>query len=381
MRKIAVITGTRADYGYLKPLMKALQRDKELQLIPIVTGMHLMPDFGDSYKIVEKDFPSSIRIAMKLEGDSLKDMSNYLADGLKNFTKYFSKNKVDVVVILGDRSEALAVAIAAMYLNIPVVHINGGDVSGATIDESIRHAITKISHIHLVHTTENAERVIRMGEEKKRVFVVGALTLDTILSKKLLPKDEVFKKYNLKQDRITFLVVQHPITNIKDKAYSEMRELLHALDHLKKQTVLLYPNCDAGGKKIIDLIKKYERKEYLHTFKNLPHEDYLSIMKSSDVVIGNSSSAIIEAPSFRKPVINIGNRQKGRSRSENIVDIEPEKKQIIKTIEYVLTDKYFKKKVESCKNIFGDGKSSQRIVKILKNLKINDELIQKQIIY
>ena len=381
MRKIAVITGTRAEYGYLKPLMQSIQKDQKLELIPIITGMHLMSDFGNTYKIVEKDFSCSMKIPMKLEGDTLKDMGNYLSDGIKNFIDYFSKNNPDIIVILGDRSEPFAAAIAAMYLNIPIAHINGGDVTGGAIDESIRHAITKISHIHLVHTEENGQRVIKMGEDKKRVFVVGALTLDTILSKKLLSKKEVFKKYNLNPDKKTFLVVQHPITTLKDQGYFQMKELFKSLDQLKEQTVLLYPNCDAGGKKIIDLIKKYEKKEYISVFKNLPHEDYLSIMKSSDVMIGNSSSGIIEAPSFKIPVINIGNRQKGRSRTQNIIDIQPEKKQMIKTIEYVLTDKDFKRKVKNCKNKFGDKKTSEKIVKILKDLKINEDLIQKQISY
>ena len=212
MRKIAVVTGTRAEYGYLKPLMKAIDEEKNLQLIPIITGMHLLKDFGNSYKIVEKDFKKSVKIPMPLKGDSLKDMANYLSDGVKNFTNYFSKNPPDIVVVLGDRSESLAAALSCMYLNIPLAHINGGDVSGGTIDESIRHMITKIAHIHFVHTKENAERIEKMGEDKKRIFVTGALTLDTIMQKKLSDKNKIFNKYNLNPEKTTFLVVQHPIT-------------------------------------------------------------------------------------------------------------------------------------------------------------------------
>jgi len=381
MRKITVVTGTRAEYGYLKPLMGEIESDNELELTPLITGMHLLPDFGNTYKIVENDFPKSIKVAMFLDGDDLKDMAIYLSSGIKNFAECFHKNPPDIIVILGDRSESLAAALAAMYLNIPITHINGGDVTGGTVDESIRHAITKIAHIHLAHTQENADRIEKMGEEKKRIFVTGALTLDTILNRSFQPKDGVFKKYKLNPNKKTFLVVQHPITTLKDKGYSQMRELFLALDSLKEQTIILYPNCDSGGVELIKLIEKYGNKDYFRVFKNLPHEDYLSLMKSANLMIGNSSSGIIESPSFKIPVINIGSRQKGRNRSGNIIDVEPEKNKILNAIDFAINNKDFLKKVSDCENKFGDGKASQRIIKILKNIEIDDKLIQKQITY
>ena len=381
MRKIAVVTGTRAEYGYLKCLMNAIEREKKLVLIPLVTGMHLLPDFGSTYKLVKNDFPSSVKIPMPLKGDSLADMATYLASGVANFAEYFSKNPPNIIVVLGDRSESLAAALAALYLNIPIAHINGGDVTGTTIDESIRHAITKIAHIHFVHTKENAKRVEKMGEDKKRIFITGALTLDTILHTKLMKKKEIFKKYNLDPRKKTFLVVQHPITTLKDKGYSQMKELLLALDTIGEQTILLYPNCDAGGKQFIDLIKKYEGKSYLRPYKNIPHKEYLSLMKSVDIMIGNSSSGIIEAPSFRIPVINIGTRQKGRARSSNIIDVEPKKEKILDSIEFALQNKGFLEKVRICKNNFGNGTAAQKIVKIFKEISLDEKLIQKQITY
>ena len=381
MRKIAVVTGTRAEYGYLKCLMNAIEREKKLVLIPLVTGMHLLPDFGSTYKLVKNDFPSSVKIPMPLKGDSLADMATYLASGVANFAEYFSKNPPNIIVVLGDRSESLAAALVALYLNIPIAHINGGDVTGTTIDESIRHAITKIAHIHLVHTKENAKRVEKMGEDKKRIFITGALTLDTILHTKLMKKKEIFKKYNLNPRKKVFLVVQHPITTLKDKGYSQMKELLLALDTIGEQTILLYPNCDAGGKQFIDLIKKYEGKSYLHPYKNILHKEYLSLMKSVDIMIGNSSSGIIEAPSFKIPVINIGTRQKGRTRSLNIIDVEPKKEKILDSIEFALHNKGFLKKVRITKNIFGDGTATQKIVKIFKEISLDEKLIQKQITY
>ena len=380
MKKIAVITGTRAEYGYLKPLMQEIQKDKQLQLIPIITGMHLIPQFGNTYKTVEKDFPQAVKIPMKYKGDTLKDMAIYLSSGVQNLSEYFNKNLPDIMIILGDRTEHLAAALAGMYLNIPIVHINGGDVSGG-IDESIRHSITKIAHIHFTHTEENAKRIEKMGENKERIHIVGALTLDTIKNKKLPSKKEIFNKYKLDEKQKTFLAVQHPVTTLPDQGYTQMKELFQVLDKLQEQTVMIFPNCDAGGQRLIDLIKQNEDKKYLHIIENMPHEDYLSIMKSSNLMIGNSSSGIIEASSFKTPVINIGNRQQGRERSTNIIDAKPESQQIIKAVNHALNDKNFTMKLQKCENKFGDGKTAKRIVKILKNIKIDKNLIQKQITY
>ena len=381
MRTIAVVTGTRAEYGYLKPLMHAINQEKQLTLLPIITGMHLLPEFGNTYKLVKKDFPAAKKIPMALKGDQLKHMAEYLASGITNFANFLEKTRPDILVILGDRSESLAAALAASYLNIPIAHINGGDVTGTTIDESIRHAITKIAHIHLVHTKANAERVEKMGEEKKRIFITGALTLDTIMHTTFLSKKDLFKKYHLDPAKTTFLVVQHPLTTLKDQGYSQFKELFLALDSLKEQAILLYPNCDAGGKKFIDLIVTYEKKPYLHAFKNMPHEEYLGIMKSVDLMLGNSSSGIIEAPSFKIPVINIGSRQQGRERSANIIDVEPRKTKILNAIDVALHNKVFLNKVQTCKNTFGDGNAAQKIVIILKEIPLTEKLIQKQITY
>jgi len=381
MRKIAVVTGTRAEYGPLRLLMKAIAKNKELELIPLITGMHLLPEYGNTYKLVEKEFSQSLKIPMSLDGDTLKDMAFYLSSGIKNFATYFSKNPPDIVVVTADRSEQLAAALAALYLNIPIAHINGGDVSGGTIDESIRHAITKITHIHLAYTKTNAERIRKMGEEKNRIYITGTLAVEAILKTKLKSRNEIFSAYNLDPQKTTFLVVQHPITILKDKGYSEMKELFLALNILKEQTIIVYPNCDAGGKKFITLIEKHRNRKYLHIFKNLPHEDYLSFMKSVDVMIGNSSSGIVEAPTLKIPVINIGDRQRGRERSKNILDVKPTKDKIIKSVHYVLSNKEFQRRVKNCVNVFGEGNASKKIINILKNLEIDDKLLTKRITY
>lgn len=381
MRTIGVVTGTRAEYGYLKPLMSEIEKEKKLELIPIITGMHLLNEYGNTYQTVAHDFPKTIKINMPLKGDTLKDMASYLSSGIANFATYFEGNKIDILVVFGDRTESFAAALAALYMNIPIAHINGGDITGGIIDEQIRHALTKIAHIHFVHNTANAIRIKKMGEEENRIFVTGALTIDTIKHTKLLPKEKIFKKLKLNTTKTTFLVVQHPITTIKDKGYKQFLELIKAINILKKQTVLIYPNCDAGGKKFIELIKKSEKNSNLTIVKNLSHIDYLSLMKSVDVMIGNSSSGIIEAPSFKIPVINIGMRQTGRQRSDNIVDVKPEHGEIIKNINFVLNNANFREKLKKCSNEFGDGNAGGKIVKILKEIELSEDLIQKQITY
>lgn len=381
MRTIAVVTGSRAEYGYLKPLMNAIQKDAELKLIPLITGTHLLPQFGNTREFVKNDFPASTEIPMPLLGDSLKDMALYLSSGIKNFAEFLNEHRPDILVVLGDRSESLAAALAAFYLNIPIAHINGGDVTGTTIDESIRHAISKIAHIHFVHTKNNAERLKKMGEEQKRIFITGSLSLDTIFHVSLPSKEEIFRKYHLDSEKTTLLVVFHPVTTLEDKGSSHLENLLSVLDTLKEQTVLFYPNVDAGGDQLRNLIKRYEGRSYLHTFVNLPHEDYLGLLKSVNALIGNSSSGILEAPSFRIPVVNIGSRQQGRERSINVIDVLPEKDKILVGITDALHNNTYLKKLQTCENIFGDGHASERIVDILKKIEINESLIQKQITY
>jgi len=381
MRRIAVLTGTRSEYGYLKPLMEKIEKDNQLILIPIITGMHLLENFGNSYKIVKKDFPNAKKVKMLLNNDNLEDMAFYLASGIANLTKFFVKNRPDILVILGDRSESLSAVIVALYLNIPIAHINGGDVTGTTIDESIRHAITKFAHIHFVHTKSNGKRVKKMGENPNRIFVVGALTIDTIINSKLKSKNEVFKKYNLNPNKKMILAVQHPLTTLKDRGLSQFKVLFKVLDKLKIQTVLIYPNCDAGGRKMIELIENHKNRDYLRTFANLGHEDYLSLMKSCSIMIGNSSSGIIEAPSFKIPVINIGSRQQGRNRSNNIIDVQSKEKCIMDAIDTVFYSKEFSRKLKTTKNKFGDGFAAEKIVKVLKEISINEKTIQKQITY
>lgn len=380
--KIAVITGSRSEYGILSPIMKKIKSRPQLQLLTIVVGMHLSSEFGRTVREIEKDsFKIDAKINSIDSGDTNVDMVRHIGKGIIKTADVFKNLKPDIVILLGDRVDILAAAIAAAYMNIAIAHIHGGDVSGGGLDEPARHAITKFAHIHFAATKKSAQRLIKMGEEPWRVFVVGAPGLDSILNERLLSKENISKKYNLDLSKPILLVVQHPLTTQPDNAAQQMGETLKAIVELKYQTILIYPNADAGGRRMIQIIKKYQKHSFIKTFKSIPHKDYLSLMKISNVMIGNSSSGIIESSSFKLPVVNIGTRQKGRERSTNVIDVNYNKGQILRAIKKALYDKRFKKQVKNCKNSYGDGHASDRIIKVLSEIRIDKKLLQKRMPY
>ena len=344
--------------------------------------MHLSKEFGGTVDLIRKDgFKVTNKVKMNPGSDKTESMALSIGKGIIGITLALKKIKPDVTVILGDRIEALASAIASAYLNIPIAHIHGGDKNRAGLDESARHAITKLSHIHFVATKTSMARVIRMGEKTQNVFLVGAPGLDTILKEKLISKNKLAKKYNLDLDKPLLLLVQHSVTTQIDKAGNQMRKTLSAIKKLKLPTFIIYPNSDAGGRAIIKEIKKNKHLSFIKVFKNLPHGLYLSFLKQASVLIGNSSSGIIESSSFKLPAVNIGIRQDGRERSTNIIDAPHDKKFILKAIKKALFDEQFRRKVKKCKNPYGDGQASKHIVKIFSVIKINKKLLQKQITY
>ncbi len=381
MKKIAVITGTRADYGILKPVLNAINEHPGLELSLIVIGMHLLKEFGYTIKEIEKDgFKINAKIEELYNEDSGIGMAKSIGKGIIRISEILDKVKPDILLLLGDRGEMLGGAITATYMNIPIAHIHGGEVSG-NVDEPIRHAITKLAHIHFPATEKSAERIIKMGEDPSNVFVVGAPGLDSILNEKLIEPTELSEKYNLELSKSILLVMQHPVTTEVEDAPDQICETLEAILELKHQTILIYPNADAGGRRIIDVIKEYEKYPFIKTFKSISHMEYLSLMKIAGVMVGNSSSGIIEAPSFGLPVVNIGSRQQGRQRVENVIDVGHVKEEIKAAIKKALYDEDFKEKVKNCKNPYGDGKAGVRIADILSKIKKDKKLLQKKLSY
>ena len=379
-RKILYITGTRADYGLMKSVLREIENHPKLELEVIATGMHLMPEFGMTINEIKKDGFKIHEIAATYEQDNKQSMANFVGKFIQLLTDKVKKIKPDIIMVLGDRGEMLAGVIVGTYLTIPVAHIHGGDIS-STVDEIVRHAITKLAHIHFPATEKSAERIIKMGEDPSNVFVVGAPGLDIILNENLIEPTKLSEKYNLDLSEPILLVIQHPVTTEVDDAPTQIRETLEAISELRYQTILIYPNADAGGRNMIKVIKEYEKHPFIKIFKNIPYKEYLSLMNIASVMVGNSSSGIIEAPSFGLPVVNIGTRQEGRQRAENVIDVDYDKEQIKAAIKKALYDEVFKEKVRNCNNPYGDGKAGVRIADILSKIKIDTNLLQKKITY
>lgn len=380
-RKIAVITGTRAEYGYLTPILEEIRSDGSLELQLIVTGMHLSREHGYTCRLIENDgFKIKAKVKMLSNTNKSKDMARSIGIGIAGIAKDLAKLRPDIVLVFGDRLEALAGAIAASYLNIVIAHIHGGDKSKGDIDERARHAITKLAHLHFPATKMSGERIIKLGERPRYVFVVGSSTVDTMKRYNYLSKGELVNKYGISKGDY-MLVLQNPVTTEPRESYSQMVKTIKALNSFDLDKVLIEPNSDAGYKGIKKAIKEMSGQGRYKIFTNLERLDYLSLLKNAKVLIGNSSSGIIEASFFKVPVVNIGIRQSGRERSNNIIDAQEKSKEIMAAINKALNDRQFKKRVKQCKNIYGDGRSSGRIVKILKRIMITKDLLQKQIIY
>jgi GDP/UDP-N,N'-diacetylbacillosamine 2-epimerase (hydrolysing) len=383
IKKITIITGSRAEYGILKPVMNAIKTCDDLELSLIVTGMHLLYEYGYSIKEIEDDgFTIDAKVDMYLPGDSGAIKVKSLGFGLIGIVQAIEHINPDIILVLGDRSEALAGAIAGAYMQIPVAHIHGGDaVISGHIDESVRFAITKFAHIHFPATEQSAERIKKLGEENWRIHNVGSPALDSILNQKIIPRETLEKELQLDFAKEVILVIQHPVSSEIKFVDKHIRKTLDAIVEIGKQTIVLFPNNDVGSLKIIEAINQYSHYTNINIYRNIYHEIFLSLMNNVDVLIGNSSSGIIEAPSFQLPVVNIGTRQIGRVRSENVIDVGYDKNEIIEGIKKALYDKEFKKKVKNCKNTYGDGKTGKRIAKVLSEIKIDDKLLKKKITY
>ncbi|MEA4828310.1 MAG: UDP-N-acetylglucosamine 2-epimerase [Clostridium sp.] len=380
-RKIAVITGTRADYGIYYSVLKAIENHSELDLSLIVCGMHLSPEFGLTVEEIESDgFFIADKIETILSSDTGASMAKSIGITLMGITQTLERIKPDVLLVLGDRGEMMAGALAAIHMNIPVAHIHGGEVTG-TVDESIRHSITKLSHIHLPATEDSKKRILKMGEKEKDIYVVGAPGIDYIKNTQYLSREELLKRFNLKDDKL-FIMTQHPVTTERDEVEWQVRQTFEALVECGIQTIVSYPNSDNGGREIIKVIEEYRSKyDFFKVFRNLSQVEYLSILNVADAMIGNSSSGIIEAPSFRLPVINIGTRQDGRLRAVNVIDVGYTKEEILSGINKALYEGEYNEKLASCINPYGNGDAGEKIADILCKIEINKELIQKRITY
>jgi len=378
-RKICIITGTRADYGLLMPLLHEIKNDADLQLQLIATGMHLSQEFGLTYKEIEKDFEIDKKIEILLSSDTSIGISKSMGLAQISFSEVYNDLNPDIIVVLGDRFEIFSAVIAALLTRIPVAHMSGGELTQGVIDDSIRHSITKMSHIHFVATEEYKKRVVQLGEDPKKIFNYGEAGLDNLVNLTLLNKEEFENSINFKLKKKCLLITYHPTTldNIQTVILDFQNILDSLADLIDTSLIFTKANSDEGGRKINKMIDDYVRKNKNSiAFVSLGQVRYLSALKFVDAVIGNSSSGIVEAPSFKIGTINIGSRQKGRVQSKSTINCKPEK-EFIKIALSELYDKNFQKKLKSVINPYVQSKSSYRTKETLKNINISD-LIKKE---
>lgn len=374
-RKICVITGTRAEYGLLFWLMKEIQKEKSLILQVVATGMHLSPEFGLTYKEIEKDFKIDKKVEILLSSDTSVGISKSMGLAMISFSECFNELKPDIIVVLGDRYEIFAASSVAMIHKIPLAHIHGGEATEGLIDEAIRHSITKMSHLHFCATNEYQKRIIQLGENPNNVFNVGGMGIENIKRLKLLNKKEFEKSINFTLNKKNILVTFHPVTLENNTTKEQFSQILQALALLKDTNIIFTKaNSDTDGRIINQMIDDFvANNQNTVAFTSLGQLRYLSALNHIDIVLGNSSSGLAEVPSFKKATINIGDRQKGRIKAKSVIECEPKKDAIIKAIKKAYSSK-FQNILKDVENPYGDGLASGKIVKILKNADLTNIL-------
>lgn len=378
--KIAYVSGTRADFGLMTPILSAIDQSKKLDLQIYATGIHLMSEFGETVKHAKKEFPALVSIDAIFETDDRLGMAKFTGEFLKKLVTVFHKNRPDLVLTLGDRPEMLSVAMACLYLGIPTGHIHGGEKT-STVDELARHAITKLSHIHFPATKESAERIKKMGEEDWRIHIVGAPALDVILNEKLPTRKELFKELDIDPNQKVILISQHPVSEETKQADKQIEATIVAVKKFGLPVVITYPHADAGGRKMIAVIDREKNNPLFKIIPSLAHKKFLALEREVAVWVGNSSGALIESSSFGTPVVNIGTRQSGRQRGNNVINVGYNVNEIKMAIDKSLNDKKYLTKLAQVSNPWGDGKTGPRVAKILEKISIDNRLLTKQITY
>jgi UDP-N-acetyl-D-glucosamine 2-epimerase, UDP-hydrolysing len=384
MKRIGIMTGTRAEYGLLKSLMQEINKDNDLELYLIVSGMHLSPEFGMTYKEIEEDgFEINAKVEMLLSSDSPAGISKSIGLGVIGFADEFQRADLDMLILLGDRYEALSAAISAMVMRIPIAHLHGGELTEGAIDEGIRHSITKMSYLHFTSTEEYRRRVIQLGENPERVFCVGAIGVENIKKINLMTKEELERSIHFEIDENTVIVTYHPVTLENNTVEEQFLNLLEVLDRNPKiRMIFTKANADTNGRIVNELIDKYvaQNSERACAFMSLGQKRYLSALKYCRIVIGNSSSGIIEAPSFGKPIINIGDRQKGRICADSVINCGYTQQEIQQAMETALTEE-FENKARNCRNPYEKENTAANIISVIKDYLLNDKIKLKKGFY
>jgi UDP-N-acetylglucosamine 2-epimerase (non-hydrolysing)/GDP/UDP-N,N'-diacetylbacillosamine 2-epimerase (hydrolysing) len=378
-RTVTVVTGTRAEYGLLRPAMEAVRDHDELNLSIVATGMHLSRQHGYTVEEIERDgFDVDRRVYMQLAGDTGRSMGKSLGVGISGMAETLGSLDPDLVLVLGDRGEAFAGGVAAAHMNVPVAHVHGGDaMDGAIIDDSIRHALTKFAKLHFPVSERSAGRIERLGEEPWRITTVGAPGLDAIRDGEYASPEAVYGRYDIDPEKSLLLVAQHPVTTQEDEAGEQMRATLDAVGEFEDcAVVVVYPNADAGGGQMIEAIESHDANERFLTFESLPRRDFLGLMNVADCMVGNSSSGIIEAPSFDLPVVDVGPRQSGRQRAENTLSVPHDSEAIADAVAECLQSEE-----RGYRNPYDYGGAGDRIAARIADVELGENLLRKRLTY
>jgi len=379
-RRLGVVTVSRSDYGHLRPVIEAIRRAPDLELLLLVAGMHLEPRFGDTAQEIEADgFAIAERIPMLDDGDSPEAVAAATGRGVEGFARAFARRHLDLLLVLGDRFEMLAAAVAALPFALPVAHIHGGEVSEGAMDNQIRHAITKLAHLHFASAAEHAQRIARMGEEAWRIHTVGGPGLDRLTAMQSLSRQALAGELDIPESGPWLLVTFHPVTLEYRETAAHVDELLAALEKAEGTVIITHPNADTSGRLIIERIEEFAARHpgRCRLARSLGEQRYLSLLRHADLIVGNSSSGLIEAPSFGLPAVNIGSRQRGRLRGANVIDVEPARDEILRAIETAQTPA-FRERARAAANPYGDGRAAPRIVEVLRTVPLDARLVQKR---
>jgi GDP/UDP-N,N'-diacetylbacillosamine 2-epimerase (hydrolysing) len=383
-RKVLGVTGIRSDYDIMSSVFTAITEHSDLDLEIAVTGAHLSDAYGRSIRDIRMDgFIIADEIESLINGDQPSSRVKGLAIQLQGLIQTICRCRPDILIVLGDREEAMATVIAGAYMDIPTAHVGGGDRVVGNVDDIVRHAVTKLAHIHFVTNQESYDRVVKLGEQPFRVYKVGNPGLDRLLTVPILSSPELSKRLNfeIKDDENFILLIQHVISSEIDQGYWQMKKTIEAVKELNIKTVLSYPNSDAGGQQLIRAIREYENSPFIYTAKNIPRIEFVNLMRRASCMLGNSSAGILEAPLLKLPVINIGNRQSGRLHAENVEFVPHDIGAIKAAIKRAIFDQDYRKSVEQCGNPYGDGQSSGKIAEILATVSIDNNLLIKDITY
>jgi GDP/UDP-N,N'-diacetylbacillosamine 2-epimerase (hydrolysing) len=379
-KKLLFVTGSRGEWGYIRPILKLIQKSEDFSYSICATNMHLLPSFGESVKEIEKDgFKVDYRINMSVDGYNHITQVKSLGLFLVSFSDILASDMPDWIILAGDRGEQLMGAIAGGYTYLPVAHIQAGERSG-NIDGMSRHAIGKFAHLHLASNEDAKERLLRLGEEAFRIHNIGAPQLDELEEGYYSTPEEVIANLDFDITRDYMMLVQHPVTEEFDIADQQIEETMKAIGQFDLPKVVILPNNDAGSIKVRNGIEKYIKGEH-YVFSNLKRQDYLALLKHTKVLVGNSSSGLLEAPTFKTPAVNIGRRQQGREQGINVINTDFDAELIVMAIHKALDKDFVKEIKEKCINPYGDGQSAKRILDIIRSLPVDNKLIVKDITY